>query len=262
MDNTLSDFLKKSDTISNKLYTKGICLQSDEISDYIKTLYKDIKMIQSISRRLADVANMCKEFIPNKDINTITKVDPLPTAEDHSISRCYMKTEKKSLVDDLTINVNVVNSIDLIPVSNLYYVNDINQFAVNINGIVIKGNLAIIKNKKSKKSKQCSHGIKCDQIKNNKCLYYHPPDDYKKLSLKIPEDNRVFSPSSWVYNGNKNKKYIRKLGGKNTIVEDLKYIKKTNDFNELFNREGQLIHDILLYNILHQEKMLVKYSYW
>jgi len=261
MNTTLTEYVKKSDNIINKIFNVGIGMNKSDIKDIVSELYTDIKLIQSVSRRLADVANACKDFLPNTDINEITNIDPMPDKDDHVISRTMINENNKNLVDEIEVPVITVESEVMVPVSNIYYIRDINQYAVNIQGTLIKGGLLDIKHKPQINSRRCHKKDTCINLKNNTCEFYHPSTDYITNGLNIPSKTRVLSPASWVY-CKKNKKYTRKIGGVSTITNDIKSLTKNSYTEELHNRESQLIHDILVYQILHKNKLLPNYEYW
>jgi hypothetical protein len=176
--------------------------------------------------------------------------------------------KNKHIVDNLPVNVNIIDDIDDIPDNPLYWVSNINQFAISINGIIFRGNIGNIYNKQNihnnniKQTIICKFHNTCPNLHNNKiCKFYHDPhellillnnndistilfDEYKK-------SHRNFINTSWIYTDNQNNKKninMRHFGSKNSLYNDfelMKLNKSPSVTTHIDNYKQQTIHDIL-----------------
>ncbi len=265
MNNTLQDYLNNADNIINKISKKK--LNYSELESYVITLQKNIKDIQTVAKYMADISNNINEILVNNN-HTIQKekiIDPYPLSGDHAMLRTKYQEETKEIIKNINIPVKIVNKKEEIPISYLYYVNELKQYAINVNGLIIKGNLANISDYKDLKTCRCEYSIRCNSLKKDiPCNYYHDPEDYIALGKPIVEQTRCFTPGSYIYTKKKllNTYYNRHVGSKDTLIYDLITLRKMQYKDEMYNREGQMIHDILIYIILHNEGLLDKFKYY
>jgi len=268
MDKTLRSYLLLADQTQEFVYKFGAGLTPDQLKNKVITLQKSIKTLQAISKRLADVSNNINQLIlykKKKSSNISKYINPYPTENDHAVLRTLYPTECKSILPSINIPVCYVNNPIDIPIGHIYYIKSLKQYAINIFGIIIKGNLANIVKYQTKNSARCDYGIYCKSlIKNKECKYYHDPEDYVQLQIEVPEVTRNYTIGSWIYSSNRNPKnyYMRHVGSKNTLIYDLEMLKTIQYREEIANREGQLIHDLLIYLILHQQGLLERYKHW
>jgi hypothetical protein len=266
MDITLREYLRQTDEIHSQIEKYGICIKTEDLENKIKLLKQHIKTIQSIAKRMADVSNVANEIILHrKPIGTCRQINPYPTSNDHAVLRMTDPESKIEILPDIELPVHIVSKIEHIPVSSLYYIEDLKQFAINIAGVNIKGNLANITEYQGKNTARCEYGIKCKSfINKTRCKYYHEPEDYIKLGLPVPDIQRDFTIGSWIYSKNKNPRtyFTRHVGSKDTLLLDIKMLKNIQWVEEVVTREGQLIHDLLIYMILHNKGMLERYPHW
>jgi hypothetical protein len=273
MDLTLRDYLKSADDAHALVDKFGMALGMDMLKETVTTLQTNIKNIQAVARRMADVSNIINELILQRNAKTTTAkvmpyLDPYPTENDHAVLRIKYPDEvdSKEILPDIVIPIKYVEKATDVPVSNLYYVKELKQYAINIAGVTIKGDLANLVPYQERNSARCEYGIGCKSFAKGKvCNYYHEPEDYLKLKLPIPDDNvRNFTIGSFIYSNDKRLKtyYTRHLGSKDMIIHDLRLLKKIQYRDEVNNREGQLIHDLLIYMILHNRGFLEKYKHW
>jgi hypothetical protein len=97
------------------------------------------------------------------------------------------------------------------------------------------------------------------------CKYYHDVRDYQSNNKPVPIDNhRNFTVGSWIYSKTKNPRtyFARHLGSKDRLLYDLQTLKYVQYKNEISNREGQLIHDLLIYMILNNQGLLKNHPHW
>ena len=59
-----------------------------------------------------------------------------------------------------------------------------------------------------------------------------------------------------LFSKNYNTAFTRHIGSANTLLYDLSVLKSKQYLDEISTREGQLMHDILIYLILHNKGML------
>jgi hypothetical protein len=285
MDITLRDYLKKAD--ESHTYIEKYCaiLSIDEMNKYINDLQVGIKNIQSVAKRMADVSNIITKLknrkikktknkvksnnesnhIDGSESEHTTLVDPYPTENDHATLRFLYPEKSIEIIPGINIPVKIVENTSEIPISQLYYVSNLDQFAVNVCGVNIKGSLCNITKYQTENTARCEYGIKCKSFTNdNPCNYYHDPEDFIKCGKPIPDKIRNFTAGSWIYTRNKNPKtyYARHLGSKDKLIYDIALLKKVQYREEISNREGQLMHDLLLYMILNSKGLLEKYPHW
>lgn len=271
MDKTLRDYLALADQTHDYLDKFCFGLTAKQIEEKVTQLQLGIKTIQSVAKRLADISNIAtrvlnrKLSIANKEPNKKNNVITYPTENDHASLRVMNPEEVISITKDISIPAKVVETCAELPVNNLYYVNNIKQFAININGVIIKGNLGNLVEYQTEQSAKCEYGIDCKSFKKNlTCSYYHDPEDYIKLKQPVPAVTRNFTVGSWLYSKNKAPRtyFTRHLGSKDRLNYDLNTLKKVQYREEISNREGQLIHDLLIYMILNSQGLLERYPHW
>lgn len=271
MDITLRQYLKQADEIHQYVDKTGFLIPNNELESKVHEIQTSIKTIQSVAKRLADISNIINTFINKKKtiLQNKTKryntIDPYPTENDHAVLRTLYPEESRQIATGIHVPVRVVSNLNEIPISSIYWVESLKQYAVNIAGINIKGNLANIVNYQTKNSARCEYQIECKSLKKNKsCGYYHDPEDYIGLGLNIPESRRNYTVGSWLYSPDRRPKtyYTRHIGSADCLLHDLEMLKTIQYREEIANREGQLIHDLLIYMILHNKGLLERYPHW
>ena len=267
MDQTLRDYLSHADDIHEYILKFSVCLKPEQLESKLVELQASIKTIQSISKRIADIANLVNHELLYRKQNSSKHINPYPTSNDHVVMRYTdpPDMDKKTVVGDIVLPIKTVETEIQIPVSHVYYISSLKQYAINIAGVIVKGNLGNIVEYQTNHSSNCEYGIKCKSFnKDQPCNYYHPPEDYLKLGKEIPDIKRNFTVGSWLYSRNYNPRayFVRHIGSADTIIHDLEKIKKIQYREEIITREGQLMHDVLAYMILHNHGLLEKYQHW
>ncbi len=267
MDQSLRDYLKQADIVHEYIDKFCVILTPKQLEEKVIELQSSIKTIQAVAKRIADISNIVTRVLNKKTSTKIINkyIDPYPTEEDHGTLRTLFAEEKKQIAKDISIPVKIVENISDIPISNFYYINSLKQYAININGIIIKGNLGNIVDYKDKFSSRCEYGAECKSFKKNMlCSYYHDPEDFIKNGKPIPDIERNFTTGSWIYSKTKTPKtyFCRHVGSKNRLIYDLNTLKRVQYREEISNREGQLIHDLLIYMILNSKGLLERYPHW
>lgn len=137
---------------------------------------------------------------------------------------------KKNIVRGIELDVVVVNSIDDVPNAKLYYVNDLGQFCIKVNEMVLRGNIGNIygRNENIVYVNKCMYGKDCNR--GFDCPFYHDPID-------VPWSNNIrnFTYNSWLYQS-------RGIGNRQTLLFDINNI--TKDMKEIIY--AQTMHDVLL----------------
>lgn len=268
MDKTLRQYLEITDETHKYIDKYGMIVNAKELKKRILTLQMYIKNLQAIAKKMADVSNTATQILLLRKKNVDKVIDPYPTENDHATLRMSdpYSVETKEIIEGVKIPVKMVANLSEIPVSSLYYVESHKQFAFNILGINIKGNLANISNYGKECTASCEYRTECKSFKKNvKCKYYHDPEDFINLGIDVPNDlQRNFTVGSWIYSKTKkhNSYFARHVGSLDSLALDLYLLRKMQYKEEVYNREGQLIHDLLIYLILHNQGYLEKYPNW
>jgi hypothetical protein len=263
MNRTIKDFLEEANQYHTLVEKYGIALSNEKLQNIILTLQSNIRTIQAVSKRIADISNVVNDFvIKRKNPQQIKYIDPYPSENDHTTLTNLQAEEKSELLPNISIPIKRVPSSAYITPQPIYFLEDVQLYAININGVILKGDLANISDYRTTHTALCEYGVKCRSIQT--CKYYHDVEDYKKLSLPVPKNKRNFTVGSWIYSKNRNPKtyFTRHVGGANTLIDDLKCIRKIQYKEEIINREGQLIHDLLIYMVLLQQGLIDKYVKW
>lgn len=235
MDKPLQDYLNFAQSLHDMVTINGINMRRADIENSLNQLRHGIKLIQAVARYMADISNTIMAFGLNvKNIN-IPTLNPYPKSTDHA----QIRLANKSYIKE-------VSSEDLIPVQNIYYIRKKMQYAINIGGVIIKGNLCnVTDDAKTAPILLCKRGNTCDKLKQGACKYFHEPEDYIFNKLPI-NPTRTISNTSWIYAPNSHKN-TRKIGNKATLTYD---IAAHNDLSsEMSMRQYQLIHDLIVFLI-------------
>lgn len=208
---------RRMDSIAlGELKTKTIQLQA--LALYLKNTYEFVNAIYEDCRvRIEDA------------LSELSHPQTLPSA----IRDFATKPHECKISDEISLPIESVKYVDMIPDSPLYYVEKDKCFAVKINGIVIRGNLGIVADNPPK-SVPCRSSARhpADQ-----CTFYHD------------EDQRNFKTFSWVYTADeidKKNKNMRHIGNKETLLYDINRLTMPDLLNEYKLRESQMMHDMLI----------------
>ncbi len=248
MDLSLKEYMYLAQTIYDDVQLKGAGMKSKEIEESIKKLKTYIRNIQAVARYMADICNSITQ-----STSMVRKIMPVnmetyPKATDHVCLRLSAREFVKEVATE-----------EQIPIMNLYYIVPLKQYAINIGGIIIKGNLAeITEGSPTKKSFPCKKGPSCSEMRNGMCPFFHEPEHYLKQNMEVKND-RVLSNVSWIYDPKSNKS-TRKIGGKSTLASDLMTTHSLN--TEISTREYQLIHDLLVLLHINKKGLNERYHFW
>ena len=288
MNKTLSDYLKEAEHAQQQVHQFGLNMSTEELSSKVRKLQAGIKNIQTVAKQMCIVSNRINElvmynnFTKSNDIKKISMkrediIDPYPSAEDIATLKMMYASEERTVAPGVTVQVCNVRDVSDIPPAKIYYVTSTGQFATSIAGLVVRGNIGRISNEKSECHARCDYGTSCKSFTRPsmqdgkfvswvKCKYYHDPEDFIKLGLKVPEDNiRNFNVSSFLYNGTDSRKRAyntRHVGNRDSLAADLKSLRANQYKSEVSTREAQLMHDILVYVSLHKAGLIDGYPLW
>lgn len=275
MDRTLRSFLQQADDLHDYLEKFCVALSVEQIESKIYELQAGIKTIQTVAYQMANISNIANRLVIRKRrtrrnnmaemVKKSLTIDPHPTDADIGTIRTMYPVESREIIKGVKIPIKIVETSREIPVANLYYVKDIKQYAFNLEGIVVRGDLCNIVDYQKERSAKCEYGHNCKSFKNKtECPYYHDPDDYIFHGLPVPDQPRNFTVGSWIYSKKKNPStyFTRHLGSKDRLIFDLNTLKRIQYREEISNREGQLMHDLLIYMILNSRGLLERYPHF
>jgi hypothetical protein len=271
MDLTLNEITKKTNDIYLQINNLGVD-EFKKTNPYLLNLSKLHNYINIVNMKICNIYNICNNMIlSNKSKKK--KNDIMHINETKNLIN-------KKLTNEISINIKYVEHINEIPNVSMYWVKDINQFAIRINNIILRGNIGNIYNhnhiKKNIPTNQtiiCKHKNKCNQLKSNLtiCKFYHDPLDLlellnaNKITLEVfniyKKFTRNFINTSWIYTDdqcNKKNTMLRHFGSKNTLKNEIDLIKINNSpINKTIidNFTHQTIHDLLVIIGLNQHDL-------
>lgn len=232
---------------------------------------KDVEIEMECKKTLEEINNIIDEF--SKIQSDINKYKTL--CEKHYYKYTNNMLPKYSINNSLQskielnngvlINCEIVDTIDDIPNYSLYWVKNIHQFAIKINGIILRGNFINISFDANNVDTQCDcdkiiDGKTCDKYHDNLTLLNNKNIKFDTLINNLQKE-RTMNFNSWYYStkyklSKKNTKFKRIYFKHGLIVEKLKLLKMDNN-KELIKSylntiSYQIIHDILYYQILNK----------
>lgn len=152
------------------------------------------------------------------------------------------------LAPNIHTHVHFTQSIDYIPNTPIYWVKNLNQFAIKINNVVFRGNIGnILECKSVYHNVPCKYGKDCVDFRNNKCRFFHDPieDDYGKLLIRnFVQNNFLYSEKR----SNKTKHMIH-FGSRDNLCLELTLLKQYIR-NKKFQDEPKRFLDQTMHNIL------------
>ncbi len=308
MDSTLNQILEDTndtqEIIFNSLTTIDDCVASiQKISSYVSHL-------KSVMIRIKNIHNICLERINNKicnfetenpiniarigtkkwdnnildleintDFQTTAKTDikfkkkntksiSFGFSTDHSVKPCEVSP-------GVTMRVKTVKNINEVPNSKLYWVENIKQFAIRVNNILIRGNVGntyTTKISHIKNTIKCKFGPECDEFisgsESPNCTYYHDPLELVKDNIEVNKPIiRNYTNKSWLFTqteiNNKNK-YMKHLGSRDSLKTDVyKLIKANKNIvnNEIDMLINQSMHNLLILLVLSKNKTTSKLTF-
>ena len=276
MDQTLSDYIALGDQIDCILENSAF-LNINIINEKLQTLTLTISFLSQILNYLQKIKsqhvrkNLNRYVQPSLVASTqqpqqyqYQYQQPQPQQQQQPINQNNNAQTKsvvrnKEVAPGVNICAKIVQSIHQIPNSNMYWVDDINQFAIKINGNIYKGNIGCVNTQKNTKMKGVDV-CRYDNCSNTMCPYYHapisPPPGLQpvfgipNVMIKKPNRIRNFSKSSWLYCDsaiNSANISLRHASDRKNLKLDIARISQHPLALQLKTKhQDQLIHDLLV----------------
>lgn len=259
MDATLQQYYARAAEIKQNIADENYTLIT-ATDNYVAEL---TTMQQYLEDTLATIkttkAEVIKQQQQNKNIiNHIHK--PIYT------QNCNLNLELFGMKSMKIVKVNSVADVQETP---LYWIAPLKQYAINIGGMLLRGNVgkiynsvAVAKNPTLPNLIYCRHRNSCDVLLAGKvCKYYHDPQELYYLKLAGLIDSKLldaqlhprnFINTSWIYTDYPEKpsnSNMRHFGSADTLFQYIQLAKlednvKTNQ--KFINYADQCMHDILV----------------
>ena len=264
------------DQIVNRVNKIHIAANSSNDPSIIKTHATDLseiyKHLQKTLLKVDNIYNICNNKYKNKKRDN-RKPNPRDTCPNlHTLKKCQ-------LTDNIHMGITEIDNVDKIPNTTIYWVSNINQFAIKINGVLFRGDVGNIyhkdhikKNKKTPQISICKHENNCKSLLTGcVCKFYHDPLDLldlvdkgvisAELYDKYKHLQRNFLNTSWLQTEepiSKKNNAMRHFGSRDTLKYDLDLM-KINDFQNnkthISNYQQQCMHDMLIIMGLNQHSL-------
>jgi hypothetical protein len=252
MDRTLRDYLDRADEIHQSIAQPSLGRSVSEVKAILRELESSIRQIQSVSHRIAHIYNSVKRKKSRSSTMRRNLEDmpmkTFPEADDwRFVSKiCDESKDNAEVAPGLRINVVAVNSADEIPNVPIYWIRSTRQFGVQINGVMLVGNIGSIYQSFSK-SKMAVRECRSDMCKKKNCRFFHDPNKTTSTRNTI----RNFTSASWIYTDSpmsRKNMGMRHIGNRNTLTGDLYAMKLApkNSESEINRLLSQVMHDLLV----------------
>jgi len=268
MERTLKYYLDETNRFHKKMMSGTIMLDPREIKMMLNRIAFNIRQIQSVSHRMAYIYNVSQRRMSQvsyqiKDEIKQLKYETYPKQDDWRQLQKAPGKSKKKVAPGVEMNVEVVDDLNDIPDTPLYWVNSLQQFALSINGTVLRGNIGNVYEKNTALGmfniKECRNYEKC-MMKKRRCKYFHDPLKLKKMEAEMKDPIRNFTNNSWLFTTSpKNAKNtnLRHIGNRNTLGNDLYLMRYDKTYpDEVSTRFYQTMHDLLILLTLDQYNLL------
>lgn len=222
MDITLEKYCEIAEAFNNLIEESGMLLNVDFINNEVTQLKKNIRIIQGAVYRIADIANNGMVLLKNKAMMSqrqlsIETVDTYPTENDYA-ALVNTTPPFREVAPCVRVKVRHVSTIEDIPMIHMYFVESSGVIAINLNGVIVSGNL-----------------MSADQWRPSTWIYER---DKKSHSVHKP------------------KRQMRRLGNADTLAGDFMQMNSAELHAESMLRQSQLIHDIIVYMALAHKLQL------
>ena len=225
------------------------------VSKLVDSIHYNINESKSKSEALSSITGILKHLADTKRRfkSNIEKIDSGIYIFDKIYRSIYTKSKSgdsthggmvsKQVVPNLYTHVIEVETLDAVPDTPLCYITSLDQFAIKINGAVLRGNIGKIVDDKGKQVEECM----IEKCSSQLCSRWHDPYKYKDGYYYNIEDNyckkevRNYSNRSWMYSPKKHAKATRHIGDRTRFDQDIYKI----DHKERNLLVGQTMHDIL-----------------
>ncbi len=199
--------------------------------DDLETLLKNAK---DVHRSLKHLLHM-QQTIPNYE--AVETISPI--------------SHKKEVLFGRQIKCVCVDKITDIPITPIYYVSAIDQFAVNLNGFIIRGNIGDVK-RHGPRMLECPQESRCAKLKaGEQCGFWHDVDTL----TNSPECVRKWYA---ILRRCYNPVYI--LKGRDSILKELEHMEESRSIHEHMLRWDRdvLMHLILRWIVLNEASVAKK----
>ncbi len=236
--------------------------QLGSVRSTLQTLSSARRELDNLTRTISDAyASINAKLIERIKIFK-RQLQAVPDAKDEEVEPVYRSPSSSGVEFAPNVPANsitTVTSLSDIPDARLYWVNDIQQFALKVCGLVLRGNIGTIypsvhaANKQVVKINTCRYGKMCRNITSPEgCNYFHDP-----LEMDIPDADkrreiRNFTNGSWLYTPEAMKesnKMMRHVGSRPTLYADITTVTGI----EAQCWVDQTIHSILVTLALYQQ---------
>lgn len=241
---------------------------------YILELHQLEQSIEKIYNKISNIKQICMNKYISKGYNESDN------NKKHLWNPVSMLYETHDIAKNVKVHTKTVDNIYEMRKCDLYWVKNINQFAININGVIFRGNVGNIYNKDTIQSNSnvnqtiiCKNKNKCKTLLNGKvCKFYHDPLDLvcllhkKEITQEIfdlyKSQNRNFINTTWLYTDlpfNKKNINMRHFGSQDLLSNEFELLKINNPNikkHMIENYQHQTIHDMLVILGLHDNKLI------
>ena len=275
MDLTMNQIIKRVDLILANVTKLNSIVNQTEIKKNILELNNMLNKVHNVGSKILNIYNICTNIYvsPIKTHSLNLTIDTIPNIPNNITNNNMTNTQ---LTYDIPVYSKTVNNIQDIPFTPLYWISNINQYAVNINGVILRGSIGNIYDKTHIQSNKlinqvviCKKNNLCKNVLNNEiCKFYHDPEDLLKLVKlntitselfdKYKNLHRNYLNTDWIYTTrhSKNNNSMRHIGSRNTLTYDADLIKFNNNQHTIENFKQQCMHDILVVMGLNQTGLL------
>lgn len=261
MNKTLNDYINRANEIQNN---KTRCIRYN-----IKTINQSEKnelmhMIDNLEKALRIVKTTYNYISNAENLIHMEKSQ----VDDNPVNNIILKNVKSLAFFDESSIRNISKNV-------LYWLPELNQYIININNMILRGNIGniydkkIIQNNKIKAHQVviCAEANNCKNVLSEQyCKFWHDPVDLIVLKdNKIISDEyyyrtiqhtRNFANTSWIYSSDKPtaNSNMRHIGAASRLRNDIALCKISNIYKtQIKNLKAQIMHDLLILLTLHEQ---------
>ena len=269
----LDDMIKRSEFIYNKFRTdfmfeelgtmRSLRAELEILQNTLATAHKKVSTIVDQSNILfAEHVNKFRNTLKILGaVNAPSSTDDTfePILSDKSMMQLVTPDQKyEKVAPGVQIPVIMVDTIEDLPNYNMFFIKEFAQFAIKINGQVLRGNVGHIytHSKQCKQIKRntikCIYNSGCDYIDTNDCSFYHDVLDYGKYTPDVLAQRKTqnihvrnYRSQNWIYTSepqNSKNNYMKHIGSEDKLSADISLVSES----EIDILKDMLMHDILV----------------